>query len=112
MVNQRRIEANPEKVQACIDMESPRKPKDVQKMTGCVAALNKFILKAIDKCVPFFNILRGNKTFQWIEECEAAFQALKEHLGRLLLLSKPVLGEKLFAYLVVSEHVVSSVLVR
>lgn len=112
MVNQKGIEANPGKVQAPIDMDSPRKPKDVQKLTGYVAALNRFILKATDKCVPFFNILRGNKKLQWIEECKIAFQALKEHIGRPPLLSKPVPGEKLFIYLVVSEHVVILVLVR
>lgn len=99
-------------MQAPIDIESPRKPKDVQKLTGYVTALNRFILKATDKCGPLFNILWGNKKLQWIEECKVAFQALKEHIGGPLLLLKPVPGEKLFIYLAVSKHVVSSVLVR
>jgi len=93
-------------------MKSPRKPKDVQKLTGCIAALNRFISKSTDKCIPFFDTLRGSKPFQWTEECEHAFQQLKAHLGKPPLLSKPMEGEVLSLYLAVSEHAVSSVLVR
>ena len=58
MVSQRGIEANPEKVRAIIDMTSPRTVKEVQKLTGRIAALNRFISKAIDKCLPFFKTLK------------------------------------------------------
>ncbi|XP_024023768.1 uncharacterized protein LOC112092269 [Morus notabilis] len=112
MVNSRGIEANPEKIHALLDMESPRKPNEVQKLTGCVAALNRFISKSTDKCVSFFDTLRGSKPFVWTEECEQAFQQLKEHLGKPHLLSKPATGEVLSLYLAVSEHTVSSVLIR
>ena len=63
MVNQRGIEANPEKIQALLDMRSPSKTKEVQSLTGRVAALNRFISKATDKCIPFFESLKGNKRF-------------------------------------------------
>ncbi|XP_024030694.1 uncharacterized protein LOC112094325 [Morus notabilis] len=112
MVSSPGIEVNPEKIHALLDMESPRKPKEVQKLTGCVAALNRFISKSTDKCVPFFDTLRGNKPFVWTEECEQAFQQLKEHLGKPPLLSKPTTGEVLSLYLAVSEDTVSSVLIR
>lgn len=61
MVNQKGIEANPEKIQMLLNMTSPKKPREVQSLTGRVAALGRFILKAIAKCLPFFNILRGPK---------------------------------------------------
>ncbi|XP_024029260.1 uncharacterized protein LOC112093922 [Morus notabilis] len=93
-------------------MASPRKPKEVQKLTGCVAAFNRFISKSTDKCVPFFDTLRGSKPFLWTEECKQAFQQLKEHLGKPPMLSKPVNMEVLSLYLAVSEHAVSSVLIR
>ncbi|XP_024028293.1 uncharacterized protein LOC112093654 [Morus notabilis] len=92
-------------------MASPRKPKEVQKLTGCVAALNRFISKSTDKCIPFFDTLRESKPFLWTEECEQAFQQLKEHIGKPPVLSKPVTGEVLSLYLAVSEHAVSSVLI-
>ena len=58
MVSQRGIEANPEKVQAIINMVSPRTVKEVQKLTGRIATLNKFISRATDKCLPFFKTLK------------------------------------------------------
>ena len=58
MVSQRGIEANLEKVQAIIDMASPRTVKEVQKLTGRIAALNRFVSRATDKCLPLFKTLK------------------------------------------------------
>ena len=58
MVSQRGIEANPEKFQAIINMVSPRTVKEVQKLTGRIAALNRFISRAMDKCLLFFKTLK------------------------------------------------------
>ena len=58
MVSQRGIEANSEKVQAILDITSPRTVKEVQKLTGRIAALNRFVSKATDKCLPFFKTLK------------------------------------------------------
>ena len=33
-----------------------------------------------DRCRPFYQLLRRWKGFQWDEECEKAFQDLKEYL--------------------------------
>ncbi|KAL5563381.1 hypothetical protein UlMin_033128 [Ulmus minor] len=112
MVNHRGIEANPAKIQALLDMELPRKVKEVQSLTGRVAALNRFISRATDKCQPFFRALRKGKDFSWTAECEQSFQELKTYLGRPLLLSKPQEGESLILYLAVSKGAVSSALVR
>ena len=80
IVNMRGIEANPEKIQALLNMKSPTKIKEVQSLTGKVAALSRFISKSTDKCVPFFNLLRGNKKFEWNQDCKQVFQGLKEPL--------------------------------
>ena len=52
MVNHRGIEANPEKIQALIDMRSPSKMKEVQSLTGRVTAFNKFSLRATTNAFP------------------------------------------------------------
>ena len=90
MVNQRGIEANPEKIKTLLKMSSPKKPKKVMSLAGRVVTLSRFVLRAMDCCTPFFDVLKGSKKFTWIDKCEQAFQALKEHLGRPLLLSKSV----------------------
>ena len=58
MVSQRGIEANPKKVEAILDMTSPRSVKEIQRLTEQVVALNRFVSKAIDKCLPFFKTLK------------------------------------------------------
>ncbi|KAK0589707.1 hypothetical protein LWI29_017611 [Acer saccharum] len=112
LVTQRGVEANPDQIRSIENIESPKCMKDVQKLTGRVAALNRFISKSSEKCLPFFNILRKNKAFEWNDDCEKALQDLKTYLRSPPLLSKPKDNEILFIYLAVSNTAVSAVLVR
>ncbi|KAI5349432.1 hypothetical protein L3X38_002319 [Prunus dulcis] len=113
MISQRGIEANPEKIQAILDMTIPKTVKDIQSLTGRVAALTRFISKATDRCAPFFKALKGTKrNITSTAECETAFSELKEYMGRAPLLSTPEHGDILVIYLSVSASAVSSVLIR
>ena len=71
MVSHRGIEANPDKIQAILDMKPPQSVKEVQSLTERVAALNRFVSKATDKCLPFFRVLK--KAFEWTDDCQRAF---------------------------------------
>ena len=110
MVSQRGIEVNPEKVQAIINMASPKTVKEVQKLTGRIAAINRFVSRATNKCLPFFKTLK--QAFVWIDECEATFQELKRYLSHPPLLSPSKEGESLQLYLAVSATAVSAALIR
>ena len=72
--------------------------------------LNRFVSRATDKCLPLFHTLK--KSFEWIVECQQAFEELKAYLSSLPLLSSSQLGKKLFLYLIVSPTTVSVALVR
>ena len=67
MVSQRGIEVNPEKIRAIMELEPSKTIKEVQNLNGKIAALNRFVSKATDKCLPFFRTLR--KSFKWTDEC-------------------------------------------
>ena len=110
IVSHRGIEANLDKIQAILNMEPVRNIKDVQSLIGRVAALNRFVSKATDKCLPFFKVLK--KAFEWTDECQKAFQDLKVYLTMAPLLSPSIPGKELYLYLAVSPHIVSSALVR
>ena len=110
MVTQRGIEVNPEKVQAIMELEPPRTMKAMQSLNGKVAALNRFVSKATDKCLPFFRVLR--KSFEWTDECQKAFEDLKKYLSSPPLLSPSMPGEELYLYIAVSQAAVSAALVR
>ena len=63
---------------AIIEVKSPKTVKNVQSLTGKVVALNRFVFRATDKCMPFFKVLK--KAFQWTDECKEALAKLKEYL--------------------------------
>ena len=67
MVSQRGIEVNPEKIQAIMELSLPKTVKEVQSLNGKVAALNRFVSRATDKCLPFFCMLK--KSFEWTTKC-------------------------------------------
>jgi hypothetical protein len=73
IISQRGIEANPEKISTITSMKAPTCIKDVQKLTGCMAALNRFISKLGEWGLPFFKLLKHQEKFVWTPE---AYQAL------------------------------------
>ncbi|XP_074322981.1 uncharacterized protein LOC141659938 [Apium graveolens] len=113
IVNHRGIEANPTKIKALLDMKSPTNVKQVQSLTGRIAALNRFISTSSDRCKELFKAIKlAGKDFIWTLECEEVFRKIKEQLGNPHMLSKPLDGESLILYLAVSEDLISAVLVR
>ncbi|KAL0435164.1 UNVERIFIED_CONTAM: hypothetical protein Sradi_0224300 [Sesamum radiatum] len=92
MVTQRGIEANPLKIKAIIDMKTPTCLNEVQRLTGRIAVLSRFISKSAEKSLPFFKTLRKAKTFKWGTPCQFAFEELKAYLARFPLLVKPSPG--------------------
>ena len=110
MVSQRGIEVNPEKVRAIMELELPRTVKEVQSLNGKIAALNRFVSRATDRCLPFFRTLR--KSFEWTDECQMAFNDLKTYLSSPPLLSPSMPGGELYLYLAVLQVAVSPALVK
>lgn len=110
MVSQRGIEANPDKIRVIMEMKPLKNVKEVQSLNGKVAALNRFVSRATDKCLPFFRTLE--KSFEWTNECQQAFEELKAYLSASPLLSPSQPGEELFLYLTVSTAAVSAALIR
>ena len=110
IVNHQGIEANPDKIKAVLEMPSPSGIKEVQCLTGRIAALSRFVSRASDKCQPFFQVLK--KAFQWDDKCEEAFTALKTYLSSPPILVSPIEGKLLTLYLAVSDFSTSAVLVR
>ena len=73
LITCRGIEVNLEQIEAVKHLKSPSNPKEVQVLTGMLAALNRFISKFADHYHPFYQLLRKWRGFQWDEECEKAF---------------------------------------
>ena len=112
MVTHRGIEVNPDQIKAINNLQPPRNPKEVQKLIGMMATLNRFISRSIDRCRPFFLLLHKWKEFEWSDECVVAFQQLKQYLSRPPIMSSPVVDEILFTYIAMTLYAISFVLIR
>jgi ribonuclease HI/dsDNA-binding SOS-regulon protein len=85
--------------------------KDVQKLTGCMAALNRFISKLGEQGLPFFKLLKHQEKFVWTTEADQALAQLKDFLSKPPVLTAPRKKEQLLLYLAATTHVVSTAIV-
>ena len=106
------IKANPDKTRAIMTMAEPKNKKEVQKLTGRIATLNRFISKSAECSIPFFQALRGEGNFEWGSKQSEAFHNLKEYLANSLVVSVLESNIHLLLYVAASDHAVSAVLVH
>jgi hypothetical protein len=111
IISHRDIAANPEKISAITSMKAPTCIKDVQKLTGCKAALNRFISKLGECGLPFFKLLKHQEKFVWTLEADQALPKLKDFLSKPPVLTAPRKGEQLLLYLAATTHVVSTAII-
>ena len=74
IVSARGIEPNPDKVSTITNMKRPTCVMDIQKPTGCKAALSHFISCLGEKGIPFFKLLKASERFSWLEEANTTFE--------------------------------------
>jgi hypothetical protein len=95
-----------------MDMAPPQSTKDIQRLTGRLAALNRFISRSAERSHPFLKTFRGVKAFVWGPEQAATFESLKQYLFDLATLTCPDPALPLLLYIVASHSAVSAALVQ
>ena len=111
IVSARGIEPNPDKVSAITNMKQPTCIKDIQKLTGCMAALSHFISRLGKKGLPFFKLLKASERFSWLEEADTAFEQLKLFLTKPPIMMAPQPDETLLIYIAATSRIVSIAIV-
>jgi hypothetical protein len=111
IISHRGIDANPEQISAITSMKAPMCIKDVQKLTGCMAALNRFVSKLGQRGLPFFKLLKHQEKFAWTPEADQALAQLKDFFSKPPVLTAPRRKEQLLLYLAATTHVVSTAIV-
>lgn len=103
LVSHRGIEVNPDKIEAIEKVEAPKRVKDMQCLTGCIAALGHFNPRLGERALPFFKLLKKSSPFKWTPEVEEALQELKKFLTSppVLVSLKP--EEPLLLYIVATS---------
>ena len=77
LVSSRGIEDNPTKIRAIESMKLPRCLRDVQKFTGCLASLSRFVGRLGEKALPLYQLMKKTDRFTWTPQANAAFHELK-----------------------------------
>ena len=111
IVSQRGIEVNPEKIKAILNINRPTCLKDIQRLTGCVAAVSRFVSRLGEKALPLYKLLKKADKFTWADEADAALKQLKEILSSAPILAAPEPGEPLLIYMAATNRVISIVVV-
>jgi hypothetical protein len=93
LVSSRGIEVNPGKLRAIEKMKPPKDVKEVQKFTGCLASLSRFISRLGEKALPLYQLMKKSDTFVWTMQADAAFKELKQMLSTAPVLALPLSKE-------------------
>jgi hypothetical protein len=112
LVSTKGIKANPNKIEAMLRMEPPNTKKGAQRLAGRLASLNRFISRSEERNLPFFEILKSAKVFQWGPTQQRAFEELKKYLIDLTTLTPPLPGAPLLLYVAASHSAVNPTLVH
>ncbi|GJU46471.1 reverse transcriptase domain-containing protein [Tanacetum coccineum] len=113
MVGPEGIKPCPEKIEAVLQLLSPRTIKEVQSLNGRLAGLNRFLSKSAEKSLPLFKTLKKcikKSDFYWTPEAKQAFKQLKQHISKLPMLVATRPKEELIMYLSASQGAVGAIL--
>ena len=111
LVSNRGIEANPAKISAIERVSLPTCLKDVQKFTGCLASLSRFVSRLGEKDLPLYHLMKKTDTFVWTPQADAAFHELKKMLSTSPILASPLDKEPMLLYIAATNRVISVVVV-
>src|SRR5215216_2688651 len=99
------------KIAAIEWMQWPTRLRDVQKFTGCLASLSRFISWLREKALPLYQLMKKTTCFEWTDQADGAFLQLKRTLSTLPVLAAPAAKEPMFLYITATGWVVSIVIV-
>ena len=85
--------------------------KGVQRVTGCLVALSRFISRLGERGLPLYRLQKKTDRFTWTSEAQQALESLKSLLTKAPILVPPTDGEPLLLYVVATTQVVSAALV-
>ena len=91
-------------------MPEPKTEKEVRGFLGRLNYISRFISHLTATCEPIFKLLRKDQAIRWNDDCQRAFEKIKEYLHNPLILMPLVPGRPLIIYLTVLDNSMGCVL--
>jgi len=110
IVSQKGIEVDPDKVRDIREMPAPKIEKQVRGFLGRLNYISRFISHMTATCGPIFKLLRKDQGIAWADDCQKAFDSIKEYLLEPPILVPPVEGRPLIMYLTILDDSMGCVL--
>jgi hypothetical protein len=112
MISSMGIEVDPIKIKVILEMPPPKTEKEIRGFLGRLQYISRFIARLTTTCEPIFKLLKKGEPKEWMEDCQKAFEAVKEYLSNPPVLAPPKPGKLLNLYLSFIEDVLGSMLAQ
>jgi transposase InsO family protein/predicted aspartyl protease len=106
------VKPNPEKVEAIKNLPVPRNVREVRGIIGTCSYYRRFIPNFSKIAEPIIYLTRKNARFKWTEECQVAFDFLKESLMVVPLLVYPDTNKPYVLYTDASDNCIGACLTQ
>lgn len=83
------IKTDPAKISAVESFPIPQTIKDVQRFLGLAGWYHRFIPQFSEKAAPLHALKQKNASWEWTEQCQQAFNTIKQDLVQAPVLSTP-----------------------
>ena len=111
-MSDRGIEVDSSVIKAILEMSPPKNEKEKRGFLGRLQYISRFIAKLTSTYEPIFKLLRKNEPHTWNDECQKAFELIKEYLLRPHILVPPQHGKPLLLYLSIIGDAVGSMVAQ
>nr|XP_018627142.2 uncharacterized mitochondrial protein AtMg00860-like [Nicotiana tomentosiformis] len=81
IVSRRGIELDPKKIKSIRGLPPPKSKKEIMSLLGRLNYISRFIAQLTTTCEPIFKLLKKDAAIKWTEECQEAFDKMKEYLS-------------------------------
>ena len=92
MISERGIEVDPDKIRVILDMSPQQTETKIQGSLGRLQYISRFIVRLTDTCEPIFQLLKKKQPKVLDDQCQQAFERIREYLLSPPVLVPPMLG--------------------
>ncbi|XP_070013547.1 uncharacterized protein [Nicotiana sylvestris] len=103
-ISQRGIELDPSKIKAIQELPPPKNKTEVMSVLGRMNYISRFIAQLTTTCEPIFKLLKKDVVVKWTDECQEAFDKIKEYLSNPPVLVLPEPERLLILYLTILDN--------